>query len=1202
LCLAYERFKDPAGVHIEASKWDGHFEDVPFLLVRKLEEHALRSGQNGWQAANVLRSTAGVDAYGLSWICSGDLIQWKRCNRKSGTWETSIGNKNGNMLVALTLAKEASGFDTMEEVLEKIDFMVEGDDLHIVTERDLAAKILQRRDQVYKECGFPQRGDPYLCLRPEDADFCSHGATRLSTGICVPIRSLQTVMGRLCIPITNNTFTLNTQMAARSLTSCISFAATYWFLPEVRKYWSAVREMIPKSVIAASVSPTEKWRFVYNLGGVDPISFNLNKFIEDRFGPNALDSQLSSVASNALNLPTISGIQNVEAGSAVKQLLQNGPNPFKNSKCILWYSRLISARDIRTDVEKMKSSGLHFGVIAETGKQIRDLVRNGSTDFSTAWRSMRATIGSARQDLMLIFSEREEYRAQLVEIDYENKSPRADGFRGQTMTTYILGKNQHGVIKTGVYDFVAIAFTFLALFCASIISPIFRAGKTATVRPGLKVEATGKVLVTDKSAYRFVDIKGEPEIRSEGWLARALTLPLSVESSVNLDKSSAIDTLSYLLENHRRFGMIKFDNESKMHSALFYRRNWQDKLMEKFDRDEVAKIVDIPVSSLEANKFWTYNGGMVTPTKHKGTLEFGQYERPLRLFKTLEGSVRNCCFFLRIDDCPMARADNKHPNQYLFPEAQISLASGNGLIFGESGAKDYIDIPKPFDADILAGSSSNMVDWLDKEDIALFRGGLTGMGCTAFDNSRLELMTKQEDHNLVFPCDYGLTSALDRISVSLNGVLSKKKRESKAKTLSYVDQSAYRILIVLEGNECADRVGHYLETGSLVIYVKPNRCIGDKAWWSSVLVDKYNVMLASDVDDIVRCLEFYKSNTEECKQVAARGRILGLQLLSPTFQKSYVLNMLEELSNTGDVTEVEAAVSWHLEHKTDGTILFRDSDFGYSHGLLIPLKSRNMTYNALDVDIGCGISISNYVGAKAIEFDRLSVALIPGVEKLLESEVTHANSLLAIANLSIDASNELKSNLGTLGFGNHFAEIMSNGIETFLVCHTGSREFIKIWIDENITNREGPVGKKVIPILKAAEEFAVLNREICARLLGATGKPITNVVHDRILDRTELTDGPTLCMGLTTPGEEVWILGSAGTGMAKLVSQADLVPHGMGGKGSRVRNFKQVKKTKWYKTVARLRASDPWDNFKMSVDGKSWHSLDKRKSGPLSEI
>jgi hypothetical protein len=66
------------------------------------------------------------------------------------------------------------------------------------------------------------------------------------------------------------------------------------------------------------------------------------------------------------------------------------------------------------------------------------------------------------------------------------------------------------------------------------------------------------------------------------------------------------------------------------------------------------------------------------------------------------------------------------------------------------------------------------------------------------------------------------------------------------------------------------------------------------------------------------------------------------------------------------------------------------------------------------------------------------------------------------------------------------------------------------------------------------------------------------VVHDGLIEDSSPygLDGPGLTSGLVIADGETWMLGSPGTGIAKLKCQATLIPHGLGGKGGRTENFK----------------------------------------------
>jgi hypothetical protein len=1171
---AFEEFDEPAAVEIEATKWDGHFEDWMFFKVREMEYKILLAGKNGKTAAEVLKATTGVDAFGTSWMCSGDLIEFTRASMKSGGHNTSSGNKGGNVPIALVLVKMAGNFETFEEVLKHARFSCEGDDLLIVGEKKLMRKVLQLRNWVYAQAGFPQRSSFQLFTTPEETRFCSHGATRIAPGVCVPIRDLKEVFGRLCVPLANNAFALDFNSASRSLSSAISLCATYWYLPEIRHYWETVRKLIPKSVVVKGADRAEKWKQVHNLGVVDMVNFDVKSFVMNRFGKFP-EVNLSKVALTQLNINSFAGLADLTGETTAKKLLSRGPNPFANSEVVFWYSSGITGSEALADFRSV-SSKLNASMVVETSSQLREVLLKGSVDFPAGWRSLRATIGSTKCPLVAVFGYLESSKTEAISQMFDKKQLARDGFRGPSFTVYQMGQlGSSKFVKTSVLLVSAIMgfvglLVMLSSFCVGSLQP----GKTAAVRPGLEVESDkGVVLTTHVAIARWI-VEGTQRVGTifpKGYHARALysKFVAARRGRVTMTATAAYNGLSYMVSNHRRFGLVKFDKFGNYSAALIYMRNYTDRELEREKWLSLDDFKDMVGNELLPAKNWTYNGGMLTVKPWSGTMKFGQFERPQLLFSELEGSCKSCFFFVRIDDCPQMRKDDKHPNPYVHPDLRVTPVVNTVPVFGENTNPGYLDIPKPFDSDILGRGSNNFIPWKSKQQKAVFRGGITGMGGMESNNARIWLEKNYGDNPM---CDIGFTSAIDRICVSLDQEIATKPSYDWVPRMSYLEMGAHQVIFVVEGNECADRLAMCMETGSLVIYVKPKFCVGYQSWWSGALRDKYNVVMAElTKESIDAALAFVKENQDRCEAIAENGRRLALKLLDPVFQQQYMLGLMYELDEVGTLNSVSEVLKVKTITHGRHALVVKDADFSYTHGTVLSLEAASTTYDKCDMDIGCGIGLFEFSVAQSLNLQHDRTALKPGTEKLLSAELEKARMICTTANFSEDDANILISRLGTLGQGNHFAESVSNGLEMLLLVHTGCRGFISIWIERNVKDPGGKVGPKLFRVMKLAEEFAELNRAVCARLLGA-GKLKMQAVHDKAYPKGEISgiDGPTLVAGLLVNATEALVLGGPGTGVALLSSQAQLTPHGVGGKGGRVRNLKNIENHLWYKTCERI--------------------------------
>jgi hypothetical protein len=1161
---AFERFEDARGIEIECSKFDGHKEVELTVAAREIMARACESGLHGEVAATVMRSTAFFDMFGTCVLCSGHVVEFQRCSQKSGLWDTSINNKIYNTIVAMTTVCQALGIDP-DQVLSRCEIMIEGDDGLIVAEEKDAHLILRARNKIYELAGVPQRSFGYLLTSPEDSRFCSHGATRLSSGDCVPVRSMHEVLGRLIVPVVNNSFQLNYQMLSRSLSSGISFAIMYCYIPEIRNYWKVLRSVVPKDVFARAVT-SEKWKIVYNLGGVNLIGFDLGEFIQNRFSRNFLEGRCNPKAVRNLDLKLLEGFSGLAVTDVLASLKILARSPF-SEPALLWYSEHCQAYDVLADLYVM-SKRVSCSVMTESSARMRELLTGGLVQVPFAWGSLQSCISRAKGMVFLIFSPSEVSRVRTLAGILSPSVLKRQGFRGSEVSAYVLGETDVAFcIKTsklGLISVLILAWLFAVL---ALPSPI---GKTVYVKNGVNVESKdGKVLTSLDSLLNFSYQPKKPKVVASLGLAQALARRHVQPRKDRLEMSRVafIRSLAFLAQKFRRFGVISYDSQGNRRAALFYKKKWFESKSEPWaDVNAIASILGVSPSEVLKPSEWSYNGGMLTVQEWRGTMTYGQFERPQLLFKKLEGLIQDVVFVLRIDDCPMCDAFDRHPNRYLFDRP---LVYPNRMIpvFGENTGEGYFDLPKPFDADILPGSTG-FVSFRSKKEAAVFRGGFTGMGTESQTNSRVWLINNRDQLNSVFPCDFGITQALDRLCRDLSGNLGLRTWQNFSRAMSYQEMSQYQVIVVVEGNEAADRVGRCLETGSLILYIRPVNCLGQIAWWTPLLADKDNCLICDlTVASVRQALRWVKSNQEEASVIAGRGRKLGNWLLDTDNQVSYMLGCLNFVCNSKDNLQyVEQCVRWAQNTRVRHACIFYDVDHKYVHGTALSLVAKSTTYGKVNSDIGDGLLICEIPLQESLFMKYRSVTP-------LDFELNELMSLLSSVNCE-SLYGVMADRLGTLGSGNHFIELVDNGLESLLLVHTGSRGFFQLALNSLGVRLDQPFDLVHRNLLEVASAIAKLNRQVLARGYGGS-KVRQSVAHNQVLDELEGLDGPVLLKDMVVCLGETWLLGSNGTGVAHLRSRGTLAPHGTGGKGSRTRDLAGIESSRWYKTVVNIREPHP---------------------------
>jgi len=204
------------------------------------------------------------------------------------------------------------------------------------------------------------------------------------------------------------------------------------------------------------------------------------------------------------------------------------------------------------------------------------------------------------------------------------------------------------------------------------------------------------------------------------------------------------------------------------------------------------------------------------------------------------------------------------------------------------------------------------------------------------------------------------------------------------------------------------------------------------------------------------------------------------------------------------------------EFVVDGALM-PDAHYGY----VAPIGSVIITRNKIvpswvGYDIGCGVIAVKLKGAKLLDIVRKEAKLIhTNVEKFVPmglGKLNHENNIapdiakqyenllekLETENIDKELfdwiKRKAKSNLGTLGEGNHFIEIGTSGKDVWLIVHSGSRNvghhcathYMQKAMEANGRKKEiektfaidanSKLGKEYLAVQDFCLEFALLNR------------------------------------------------------------------------------------------------------------------------------
>jgi len=436
----WDKLKNPACIGCESMKWDGHMSHFLSGLTRELMVAIALAGKNGSEFATMAHSTSYYDVSGLCWMANGLVVEFLKGCTKSGCWDTSVKNKLVNFMILLSCIRRVWPTMTLKTIFTKFLILIEGDDGLLVGEYDEVLLVLQVRDKVYAECGFPQDETLKPVTDPTDITFCSHGIVKeLSTGRWLPIRPIENILGRLLVPLSNGAFELNVVNSAKTLSTVISSMATFFHLKPVRDLWYIIRRVIPKSVLPASVNPQERWKLAYNLGDFDFLRFDADKFASEVLGVEirCKDLYVNISVMEKFNFRSFAGLGNNDVAVNVLSDLKLNIGTHENIEPNrVWYSKSWTWVEIENDFKWC----LDFGVkelVTEEAEQLRDLLRFSSisTVMHCRWMSLRSFLSTSKARTYLAIHTEDADYARLT-LDKSKNEMKYLGYRGTQLNVF----------------------------------------------------------------------------------------------------------------------------------------------------------------------------------------------------------------------------------------------------------------------------------------------------------------------------------------------------------------------------------------------------------------------------------------------------------------------------------------------------------------------------------------------------------------------------------------------------------------------------------------------------------------------------------------------------------------------------------------------------------------------------------------------
>ena len=408
------------------------------------------------------------------------------------------------------------------------------------------------------------------------------------------------------------------------------------------------------------------------------------------------------------------------------------------------------------------------------------------------------------------------------------------------------------------------------------------------------IKRNAKYLSFSQSEFTVGDLNQFEELRQKrGNVGGDINISdnLFVNNTLNssiIKKEGVKNTLLYMFYKFKKGIFVKILN-NKLDSFIPFNNNnfeneWSD-LVEMPSNEFMKNISErqghsfFETTTNENKKEWVANNGLIRiehPLNHGGisiNILKSMFEELLRNRK-----VPNCEFFVNRRDFPMLRKDRNEAYDCFFGE-NTPLLSHNydcyAPIFSMSSNDSFEDIPIPTwddwariskEFDLKKDYSIQREEWENKKNIAVFRGGSTGLEVTTKTNMRLKIATMKHPH-----LDAGITSwnLRPRKIYGERELKTINENIELVSPLSYEEQGKYKYIINIPGHVCAFRLSVELGLESVILIVEGKYDI----WYSKMLENGIHyISVKSDLSNLIEKIEWCLEHDDECRKIARNAR------------------------------------------------------------------------------------------------------------------------------------------------------------------------------------------------------------------------------------------------------------------------------------------------------------------------------------------
>ena len=1024
---AWENYKKPTALAIESMKWDGHVGIKVQVMARKIMIYAAEAGENGQNVADVIHSTCFHDCCGQAYLSNGYLVRLTG-NVKSGLWCTSCGNKIVNTMIALASIKRTFPKLTFSEIREKFFLKIEGDDGIILGEYNDIEAILSNLPQVYEECGFPQ-DETYPVTRPALTSFCSHGfAKEQTTGKWLPMRNMREIFGRMVVPVSNNAFTLDLVMCARSLSVVISAVATFFHLRPVRDLFRILQAVIPKGVVPASCLPTERWKHLRDFGeDFKMLDFKLNTFASEILGQE-VDVDLLRMNSSDLDDIEYFVFDKFNVENTIfllKEEIETICSPTEFDKEAVWFSKDMTTQDVIKDLPWMLENGIN-DIVVETSYQLRDLYLHTDIPrtFKLSWMSAVTTMRK-RTNKVHFYCHSDDIDRVKLSLDGSKNYNMNRGFKAESL----------------YYERVVTSAPIILGICGSILALGFLAYKFLFKKRVLKF--TGQVTMM-KFEEDEIPIEGKPyKLLCKEY--KGIKSPRS--QTLGLARTEGSKCLpAVALINNQILTVVSVEGKSVRAEFVFPKISnvHPDKREQLRNAIRESRQLDNIMPELG----WCKQSGIYRVTATPGVGDLSRFK--MHVANMAPYLPEGCYSFV------MNSGDADLNDSILNSFGKNTIPCSN----------DYENLElskmKP-SFDKLVSNKNNNTKIIRRINQVVFRGKPSGTTYCSRLKFRIELQ-----NNPIEDLDFAFSSDQSWYEDDKNGNIVRKSTFGWIDKMSESDLLNYKALLLLPGYSGIGHIMKWMSHGMPIVVNHYDMPTGRLQEWFKTDFPELSCETIDECREIIK--RIVKLDQSEWQKVSDKI-LMFHQIYAERIKRStFTLCQQGIISENPPVTEVIPTVRNNIGRKVEYRDLYEPS---YNHGTVYK-PSSGIFMSEMKQDHGCGVAIYPLCEPDP-NFD---VELLTMEKNYKLSEISQKYGIpFNITNNMFNPHNEEYS----FDKGNHFIEIVEcNKIHYVLVHYGQGGNLFKLLTKLNLKVDISPFESDAVNILQYCQDIAKLMRKFVA--------------------------------------------------------------------------------------------------------------------------